>query len=55
VFENATHNFQKPNPLLQGNGVFQASPLVGERFGDLKMKPTHNLQKPNPLLQGNGF
>ena len=30
VFENATHNLQKANPLLQGNGVFQASPLVGE-------------------------
>ena len=55
VFKNETHNLQKANPLLQGNGVFQASPLVGERFGDLKMKPTHNLQKPNPLLQGNGF
>ena len=39
VFENATHNLQKPNPLLQGNGTFKASPLPGERFGDLKMKP----------------
>ena len=33
-----THNLQKPNPpfppSLQGNGVFKASPLPGERFGE---------------------
>lgn len=34
VFKNETHNLQKANPLLQGNGAFKASPLIGERFGE---------------------
>jgi hypothetical protein len=54
VFENETHNLQKANPLLQGNGVFKASPLVEERLGDLKMKPII-FKKLTPSYKGMGL